>query len=74
MSAISRLCKRGIWLDAGTVAEDGPVGKVIQSYLFSGASETNPVVEFPIDDQIEGQIIGIESLDFLGNPSLGPFM
>jgi len=70
MSAISRLCKRGIWLDGGKVAEDGPVGQVIQSYLFSGASETNPIVEFPPDEEAEGQIMGIESLDLLGNPSL----
>jgi len=70
MSSISRLCKRGIWMDGGTVAEDGPVGKVIQSYLFSGTSETNPIIDYPIDDQVEGQITGIESLDLDGNPSL----
>jgi len=70
MSAISRLCKRGIWLDDGLVAEDGPVDKVIQAYMFSGATEIEPVIEYPVDDEVDGQILGIECLDLLGNPSL----
>jgi lipopolysaccharide transport system ATP-binding protein len=70
MSAISRLCKRGIWLDDGKVAEDGPVDQVIQAYMYSGATETSPVIEFPVDQETDGQILGIECLDLLGNPSL----
>ncbi len=70
MSAISRLCKRGIWMDDGRVAEDGPVDKVIQAYMFSGATETNPVVGFSPDHDADAQILGIECLDLLGTPSL----
>ena len=70
MSAISRLCRRGIWLDDGKVAADGPVDQVIQAYMYSGVVESSPVVEFPADDLTEAQILSLEALDFLGKPAL----
>ncbi|MBI5844433.1 MAG: ABC transporter ATP-binding protein [Deltaproteobacteria bacterium] len=33
MSAIGQLCKRGIWLDKGTVIDDGPAQQVVSRYL-----------------------------------------
>jgi lipopolysaccharide transport system ATP-binding protein len=33
MPAISRLCKRVIWLDKGSIVKDGPAGEVVNEYL-----------------------------------------
>jgi lipopolysaccharide transport system ATP-binding protein len=33
MGAVSGLCSRGIWVDRGQIAEDGPVNKVVSRYL-----------------------------------------
>jgi lipopolysaccharide transport system ATP-binding protein len=35
MSIVNRLCDRGIWLDAGRVAADGPMEDVVRQYLGS---------------------------------------
>jgi len=70
MSSISKLCKRVIWLDDGRVLEDGPGDKVIQSYMMSGAIEYNPIMEFSVDGAAAAQILRIEALDLLDNPSL----
>ena len=70
MRAISRLCQRGIWLEDGKIAKVGSVDQVVQSYLFSGIAEHNPIASFPIIDDLDGQILSVRSLDLLGNPSL----
>lgn len=70
MRAISQLCQRGIWLEEGSIAEEGPVDQVIQSYLFSGVAEHQPMVEFPPQQDVEGQILAVKALDLMGNPSL----
>jgi lipopolysaccharide transport system ATP-binding protein len=33
MAAITALCKRGLWLEAGRLSADGPVQEVVQRYL-----------------------------------------
>ena len=33
MSAISQLCRRGVWLDKGRVVDDGPASAVVSRYL-----------------------------------------
>ena len=33
LGAVGRLCNRGVWLDRGRVAADGPIDDVIRSYL-----------------------------------------
>jgi lipopolysaccharide transport system ATP-binding protein len=40
MHAVSRLCKRAILLDEGTVLEDGPAARVVNSYLGFGLQAT----------------------------------
>jgi lipopolysaccharide transport system ATP-binding protein len=35
MSVVNRLCDRGIWMDAGRVAADGPMEDVVRQYLGS---------------------------------------
>jgi lipopolysaccharide transport system ATP-binding protein len=36
MAAISRLCQRAIWLDNGSIVEDGPADRVVASYMTTG--------------------------------------
>lgn len=38
MGAISTLCQRAIWIDDGTVAQDGPASAVVSAYLNSSSS------------------------------------
>lgn len=37
MQAVARLCKRGIWIDQGKLAGDGPMAEVTAAYLKQGA-------------------------------------
>jgi ABC-2 type transport system ATP-binding protein/lipopolysaccharide transport system ATP-binding protein len=43
LSAIARLCRRALWLDAGGVREDGPSGPVIDRYLRTAAPQSGSV-------------------------------
>ncbi len=70
MSAMSRLCERGIWLEDGKIFDQGPINQVIQSYLFSGSSESNPRVDFELLEDKAAQIVSVEALDFQEEPSL----
>jgi lipopolysaccharide transport system ATP-binding protein len=38
MAAVENLCTRGIWIDSGSVREDGPAHKVIVSYMATSAA------------------------------------
>lgn len=38
MGAINTLCQRAIWINNGTVAQDGPATAVVSAYLNSGSS------------------------------------
>lgn len=40
MAAVTRLCQRGILLDAGTVVADGPAAEVVSQYLSAGQGTT----------------------------------
>jgi lipopolysaccharide transport system ATP-binding protein len=42
MAAVENLCSRGIWIDSGSVRQDGPTHEVIESYLstFAEAKES----------------------------------
>jgi len=70
MSAMNRLCERGIWLEDGKIFDQGPINQVIQSYLFSGTSESNPRVDFELLEDKTAQIVSVEALDFQEEPSL----
>jgi ABC-type polysaccharide/polyol phosphate transport system ATPase subunit len=58
MGAIQRLCTRSIWIDKGTVEQDGPTAEVVQSYLASGVSGST-LVEFEPDP---GGDVALESV------------
>lgn len=40
LETLARLCGRAIWLEAGRVVDDGPVGPVLDRYLASAVSRT----------------------------------
>jgi lipopolysaccharide transport system ATP-binding protein len=40
MSVVSRLCDRGIWMEAGRVAAEGPMEDVVREYLGSSGART----------------------------------
>lgn len=41
LAAVENLCSRALWIEKGRLQEDGPAGRVIQSYMgtFTGAEE-----------------------------------
>lgn len=62
MSAISRLCQKTVWLEAGQVKQIGPTIDVVQSYLTANIRGVASV-QFPVDPDKEGQITEIDVLD-----------
>lgn len=40
MTELSRLCRRGIWLEKGVLRADGPIDDVIELYEATGAADT----------------------------------
>lgn len=53
MPAVMRICQRAILLDAGRVVADGPVGKVVHTYLDSGLG-TSARRQWPGPDEAPG--------------------
>jgi ABC-2 type transport system ATP-binding protein/lipopolysaccharide transport system ATP-binding protein len=37
LSALSRLCTRAVWLDAGRIRDEGPTATIVRDYLTSGS-------------------------------------
>ncbi|MBA2527497.1 MAG: ABC transporter ATP-binding protein [Pyrinomonadaceae bacterium] len=56
MPAITRLCRRTVLLDAGTVLKDGPPHEVVSAYLGSGLG-TSAVRQWPDLDKAPGNDI-----------------
>ncbi len=54
MASVSRLCERGILLDEGTVIQDGPMHKVVSTYLSSGTG-TSAAKEWPDPAKAPGE-------------------
>jgi ABC-type polysaccharide/polyol phosphate transport system ATPase subunit len=52
LETLTRLCRRGLWLDAGEIVDSGPTGEVVRGYLTSGwsspASGTKVVRSGPV--------------------------
>jgi ABC-2 type transport system ATP-binding protein/lipopolysaccharide transport system ATP-binding protein len=47
LGAVTRLCPRAVWLDQGSIVEDGAADRVVEAYLRSGAESAR--AEFPVD-------------------------
>ena len=72
MSAVQRLCTRGIVLDNGGIVFDGGVDDAIASYLDSSYFKTKdvPLIDMPRAGRTSGKLRfnSIEYLDLQGNP------
>jgi ABC-2 type transport system ATP-binding protein/lipopolysaccharide transport system ATP-binding protein len=53
LGAVGRLCNRGVWLDGGRLAADGPIDDVIRSYLGGTAGRPSSAT---FDDLAAGPI------------------
>jgi lipopolysaccharide transport system ATP-binding protein len=73
MAAIENLCPRTIWIDAGTLREDGPSDQVIAAYLrtFSDAQRSGYDLEHVANRHGNGMVrfTRIEFLDANGEPT-----
>jgi len=72
MAAVENLCQRAIWIDNGTIREDGPTSSVIRSYMatFATAQQGGTSLE-QIESRTgngEARFTGIEFLDARGEP------
>lgn len=45
MAAIENLCPRSIWIDGGTVRQDGPTKEVVRAYLNSYGAQENSTID-----------------------------
>jgi lipopolysaccharide transport system ATP-binding protein len=69
MDAIARLCPRGILLDKGRVAMDGPAGDVVRQYLGALADQTKATFRRDTPpDWGDAWVRAVEVTDAAGNP------
>ena len=72
MAAVENLCSRGIWLEAGTVKEDGPAPEIIRSYMGTFAAGQAQVTDLTSVTDRHGngaiRFTGFEMLDDRGVP------
>lgn len=71
MSAITHLCKRGIWLDRGTVIDDGPAAEVVSRYFTASLERGGATVWKEGDRPSNGQfeMVSVRLMDDAGNPA-----
>ena len=60
LEAISRLCRRALWIEEGTVRSDGPTAVVLDAYLDAGRQGTLERGEYHRDDEAD---IALRSID-----------
>jgi lipopolysaccharide transport system ATP-binding protein len=72
MAAVENLCSRGIWLEGGTVREDGPTADIIRSYMGTFAAGQAEVTDLSSVSERRGdgalRFTGFEMLDDRGLP------
>jgi lipopolysaccharide transport system ATP-binding protein len=73
MQTINQLCDRVIWLDEGTIAEDGDPSQVVTHYLHSTSYATGAYISWPDDDTAPGddlaRLLAVRAIDEDGNLS-----
>lgn len=69
LSAVSRLCSRGIWLDNGRIAADTSAPEAVRVYLGSLESQHTGELCFAVDQTLTAQFSRIAVLDASGAPS-----
>jgi lipopolysaccharide transport system ATP-binding protein len=74
MAAVENLCSRGIWIDSGSVRQDGPTHEVIRSYLSSFAESQQTASDLSRVDSRHGsgeiRYTGIAFLTLDGQPQM----
>jgi ABC-type polysaccharide/polyol phosphate transport system ATPase subunit len=70
LGSVTRLCDRAIWLDSGTIVDDGPAADVITAYLRSGLDA--PKAEFLDDPEKPAQLTAVAVADPSGRPLVAP--
>ncbi len=68
MAAMAQLCHRGIFLQHGEVAADGPIRDVINAYLESGSDHRTARAEFSVDPAKPCQYLSAEIIRGDGRP------
>ena len=72
MAAVEHLCPRCIWIEGGTIREDGPSHEVIRHYLSAFVAPHEKGFDFSNIStrrgQADGQIIGLQYLDESNKP------
>jgi lipopolysaccharide transport system ATP-binding protein len=72
LAAVVSLCSRGVWLDAGRVAADGPAAEIAGRYLDAQADAAGGAAERTLraDPTRDAQILLARVLDAHGRPAL----
>ena len=71
MQTINQLCERVIWLDGGSIMEDGNPSQVVTQYLQSASYATGAYASFPDDESAPGddlaRLLSVRVVDRGGN-------
>lgn len=70
VSAVNRLCKRGIFMESGRVNLDGTAEDAVRAYLKTNDSEPRTHTTFPLQDDREAQFISASVLGVDGTVGL----
>ena len=62
MSAITRLCKWSVWLEAGRIRDIAPASRIVERYLLSG-SDRKPETAFDVDPGKDAQYRAVRVLN-----------
>ena len=73
MQTINQLCDRVIWLDEGSIAEDGDPSRVVTNYLQSTSYATGAFISWPDDEDAPGddlaRLLAVRAIDEDGDLS-----
>ena len=71
MQTINQLCERVIWIDGGSIMEDGEPSQVVTNYLHSASYATGAHASFPDDESAPGddlaRLLSVRVVDKEGN-------
>jgi lipopolysaccharide transport system ATP-binding protein len=71
MQTINQLCNRVIWLDEGTIVEDGEPSEVVTHYLQSTSWASSARISWPDDESAPGddltRLLAVRAIDEEGN-------
>jgi len=71
MQTINQLCERVIWIDDGSIMDDGDPSEVVTNYLHSASYATGAHISFPDDESAPGdelaRLLSVRVVDSEGN-------